>query len=129
MKHKIFKTLLAVVAATMTFFAEADTDTVNGIKWTYFVKNGEASIGGGHFSSPAIPESTSGAITIPSTLGGYPVTSIGDVAFYGCSSLTSVIRGRGACPPLASLKSLFNNSQRVFKFFLLLNGAERKTQE
>lgn len=38
-------------------------------------------------------------------------------------------RGRGACPPLASLKSLFNNSQRVFKFLLLLNGAERKTQE
>ena len=90
MKHKIFKTLFVVVAATMTFCAEADTETVNGIKWTYFVKNGEASIGGGPFSSPAILESTSGAITIPSTLGGYPVTSIGEWAFNDCSSLKSV---------------------------------------
>ena len=43
MVHKIFKTLLAAVVATITFCAEADTETVNGIKWTYFVKNGEAS--------------------------------------------------------------------------------------
>ncbi|MBQ9945597.1 MAG: leucine-rich repeat protein [Clostridia bacterium] len=32
----------------------------------------------------------SGNITIPSTLGGYPVTSIGFYAFYGCTGLTSV---------------------------------------
>jgi hypothetical protein len=31
-----------------------------------------------------------GAVVIPTTLGGYPVTSIGDYAFYGCSFLTSV---------------------------------------
>ena len=30
---------------------------------------------------------------------------------------------------LVGMKSLFNNSQRVFKFLFLLNGAERKTQE
>ena len=89
MKHKIFKTLLAAVLATMTFCAEADTETINGIEWIYSVKNGKAGLGGG-YSTLAIPKSTSGAITIPSTLGGYPVTSIGDVAFYGCSSLTSV---------------------------------------
>jgi len=31
-----------------------------------------------------------GAVFIPSTLGGYTVTSVGDWSFYGCSSLTSV---------------------------------------
>ena len=90
MMHKIFKTLLAVVAATMTFCAEAATETVNGIKWIYFVKDGKASLESGGCLDPAIPKSTSGAITIPSTLGGYPVTSIRDGAFWGCSSLASV---------------------------------------
>jgi hypothetical protein len=90
MKRKIFKTLLAVVAATMTFCAEAATETVNGIKWTYSVENGKASLECEYFSYPAIPRSTSGAIIIPSTLGGYPVTRIRNWAFLGCSSLTSV---------------------------------------
>ncbi|MBR2920518.1 MAG: hypothetical protein IKC27_04095, partial [Kiritimatiellae bacterium] len=72
MKHKIFKTLLAAVVATITFCAEADTETVNGIEWTYTVLDGKASI-----NIDYISKSTSGAITIPSTLGGYPVTSIG----------------------------------------------------
>ena len=91
MNHKIFKTLLAAVIATMTFCAEADihTETVNGIEWNYSVENGKASLEDGYFSL-TIPKSTSGAITIPSTLGGYPVTSIGDRAFYECSSLKSV---------------------------------------
>ena len=37
-----------------------------------------------------VDESISGDITIPSTLGGYPVTNIGSGAFYGCDDLTSV---------------------------------------
>jgi hypothetical protein len=89
MKHKIFKTLLAVAVATITFCAEAETETVNGIKWIYSVKDGNASLESG-CPTPAIPKSTSGAITIPSTLGRYPVTSIGEEAFSGCSFLTSV---------------------------------------
>ena len=89
MKHKIFKTLLAAVIATIIFCAEADTEIVNGIEWTYFLKDGKASLGDGFY--PAIPKSTSGAITIPATLGECPVTSIGDGAFYVCSSLTSVM--------------------------------------
>ena len=53
-------------------------------KFTYSVFYGKATI-------TDFPTSYSGALTIPSTLGGYPVTSIGDYAFRGCSSLTSVV--------------------------------------
>ena len=69
-----------VLLAAQTVFAEAET--VDGIEWTYTVSDGKAEIGREY--------SITGAITIPSTIGGYPVTSIGKRAFYGCSGLTSV---------------------------------------
>lgn len=51
--------------------------------YTYTVSNGEATI-------TDCSTSISGNITIPSTLGGYPVTAIGNCAFDYCSNLTSV---------------------------------------
>ena len=42
----------------------------------------------GYFA--AISPKPTGAVTIPSALGGKPVTSIGDYAFKGCSELTEV---------------------------------------
>ena len=66
------------------------TETVNGIKWTYTISSGKAVLWGGSSSTPAIPVATSGAITIPSILGGYQVTGIWSYAFYCCSDLTSV---------------------------------------
>ena len=68
----------------------ADTTTVNGITWTYTVSNGEASLGGGSSSSPAVSKFTKGDLYIPSKLNNYPVTSIGNYGFYDCSELTSV---------------------------------------
>ena len=65
------------------------TETVDGIEWSFYVADGEAEISKGGFGA-AIPTSTTGAITIPSTLGGRLVTSIGYRAFSGCSELTSV---------------------------------------
>jgi len=37
----------------------------------------------------------SGALIIPATIDGNPVTSIGNYAFFGCSSLTSITIGDG----------------------------------
>ncbi len=51
--------------------------------YTYSVTDGKAGI-------TDVNTSISGAVTIPSTLGGYSVTSIGKSAFYYCKSLTSV---------------------------------------
>ena len=86
------KSILVVIGAIFASFTSlALTETVNGITWTYTVSNGQAEVGGGTSSSPAIPTSTSGAITIPSTLGGYPVTSIGAFSFYNCSALTRLV--------------------------------------
>ncbi len=50
---------------------------------TYTIENGEVTITG-------CDNSLSGDITIPSTIEGYPVTSIGDDAFYYCTSLASI---------------------------------------
>ncbi len=67
----------------------SDTATIDGIMWNYQVNDGEAEIFGGYGVS-AIPKDTSGSITIPSSLGGCPVTSIGFSAFFNCYGLTSV---------------------------------------
>ena len=64
------------------------TETINGIEWLYAVVDGTAEITG-------IQKTTAGAVTIPSTLGGRPVKSIGWVAFAGCHALTSVTIGNG----------------------------------
>ena len=79
--------IMSVAFASVTSWAL--TETVNGIKWTYTVANGKASIG--DETTVAISTSTTGAVTIPSTLGGCPVTSISYSAFYNCSRLTSVM--------------------------------------
>lgn len=70
---------------------DTNTQEVDGVVWTYTVADGKASVGDRPWSSaPAVPKTTTGAIAIPSTLGGCPVMCIGDYAFSGCSALTSV---------------------------------------
>ena len=83
-----FVSILIII--TLPRLAYCLTEVVDGITWTYTVSNGAATVGGGSSSSLAIATSTSGAITVPSTLGGVPVTGIAQCAFYSCSGLTSV---------------------------------------
>ena len=88
MKTKLMAIMLAACAA---LGAWADTETVDGIVWNYTVSDGKAQVGiGGYNGTRAVSTSTTGAITIPSTLGGNPVTSVKEYAFDGCSGLTSV---------------------------------------
>ena len=93
MKRTGFLALLLGVAALVGGFApvaRGNKETVDGVVWTYRVSDGKASLGGGSYRYPAVPQSTTGAISIPIELGGYPVVEIGAEAFYGCRSLTRV---------------------------------------
>ena len=78
--------MVAVVAAA--FGAWAERETVGGYTWTYQINGGTAEIY--NDGDVAISPEPTGAMTIPFTLGGKPVTSIGSRAFSGCSGLTSV---------------------------------------
>jgi|GEM_PF-1950046 len=50
--------------------------------FTYTLTNGKAEITGYSGSG--------GAVVIPSTIGGFPVSSIGNLAFYNCTGLTGI---------------------------------------
>ena len=74
---------LLMVMVLLPLMALADMEIVNGVEWAFTISGGKATVGG-------VPCETSGAIEIPSALGGCPVTSIGGGAFSCCSGLTSV---------------------------------------
>ncbi len=87
MKKKIlsFITLLCIVTIllpTNITTVSAYTGTKYGDYLYYTESNGEVQI--------TDCDETAKTITIPSTIAGYPVTSIGDGAFDSCSSLTSI---------------------------------------
>jgi len=87
-RNIIAKLFVGAMAFAVSLPIFAVTETVDGITWRYQVSNGKAEIYNNDLA--AIPTSTTGAITIPATLGGYPITSIGSYAFRNCSGLTSV---------------------------------------
>ncbi|MCR5750362.1 MAG: leucine-rich repeat protein [Kiritimatiellae bacterium] len=59
-----------------------------GYTWTYRVTNGEVEIN--NWSECAVTPEPTGAVTVPSSIGGKPVTKIGRFAFSQCKGMTSV---------------------------------------
>ena len=85
---------IVVIAFSMLFMvnAYAAWETVDGVTWKYTVSDGKASVGGDDYNSElAVSRSMAGKITIPASLGGYPVTMIGRGAFSECTLLTEVV--------------------------------------
>ena len=90
MKKSMMMIMMMISFALLPFghIAHAATATVGGYTYTYYVVGGGASISNG--TACAVTPLPTGALTIPSFLGGYPVTTIGNYAFTGCSALTGV---------------------------------------
>ncbi|MBR2476991.1 MAG: leucine-rich repeat domain-containing protein [Clostridia bacterium] len=86
MKKKILLVLIVAIGISVFSLINASAAT-EGI-YTYIVLDNKATI-------TDCDTSVSGDIVIPSTLGGYPVTSIGDAAFYTCSNLTNITLRNG----------------------------------
>ncbi len=61
-------------------------ETINGTTWIYRILDGHAAV-------LEVEDCSESEILIPSSLGGYPVTSIEGGAFSECSSLTNVMIG------------------------------------
>ena len=92
---RIAKLICSFTMALLSFVALGSltgpfTESVDGITWTYSVKDGYAVLGYAPFVKRAVHPPTKGAVTIPASLGGYPVREIGEFAFHSCQSLTSV---------------------------------------
>ena len=80
--------MVAVMAFATTLSLMADTETIGGYTWTYRISGDTSEIYNG--GNVAVSPNPTGTLVIPSSLGGKPVTGIGEKAFYNCSGLTSV---------------------------------------
>ena len=85
--------ILAVVLLMFSnsFSATTYTTTTNGVTWTYMLSDGGAVLGGDSLSCPAVPQTTTGALSVPEALDGNLVVGIGRYAFYQCESITDVM--------------------------------------
>ena len=75
--------VLLAAALSFAWGLRADTATFDGYTYTYSVTDGKATIGSSNAWTRAISPSPTGHVTVPSSLGGFPVVGIGDYAFYG----------------------------------------------
>ena len=80
---------LLAAAATGARAQDYHTETVGGYTWSYRIADGGAEIRKAD-SQAAVSPAPTGLVEIPATLGGCPVTGIGDHAFYLCQNMTGV---------------------------------------
>lgn len=104
---------VAIVISFCPYFVHGETAIVNGITWTYVNFGNGVKIGNGSSDNNAVPASISGAIKIPSSLGGKPVVGVNEWAFRGCDGIMSVSMpdtitsiGKHAFDSCSSLKSV-----------------------
>ena len=92
MEMKSIKFLLAGAAVVLSCAALAETEKVGDYTWTYrLTADGKgAELYGNSGGIATISPDPDGAVTIPAKLGGKPVTSIGEYAFFQCESMTEV---------------------------------------
>jgi len=102
----LFAAVVLVCAVFLPKRAAAEETTLKEGYYTYTVKDQQATI-------TDCDTAISGEVIIPSTLGGYPVTAIGQYAFDYCNSLTGVTIpdsvttiGEGAFSSCSSLKKM-----------------------
>ena len=85
-----------VVSGDVTYYAKwRGTAAVGDYTYMYSVLNGQAEIGSSNTWETAVSPKPTGAVVIPSSLGGYPVTAIGQDAFAWCYDVTSFEIPRG----------------------------------
>lgn len=85
------KMMTLITAVVFTMIAFAATEKVDGYTWSYRLNGNSAEIYTDDFSKAAVSPKPTGALTIPSSLGGKTVTSIGNYALRDCSGITNVI--------------------------------------
>ena len=109
---------LLMAIALVSLEAGAESEIVDGVTWYYETFSGEsdtcARIVAGN-------ERYAGDLTIPPSLGGCPVTSVGSTSFYGHKDLTSVTIP--AC--VAKLSQTFPSAYRVIREVVVDEGVIR----
>lgn len=83
LKKALACVMLLAVAVFCIYLLPTEAQAATQGYYTYTVSEGKATI-------TAVSTSISGNVIIPSQLGGYPVTTIGEWAFEGCTGLTGV---------------------------------------
>ena len=92
-RGSLLAALFLGIVVFVSLLVRSDSEIVGDVKWRYDVVDGRAIIMRGRILTQfraAISTLSEGGIEIPRMLGGYPVTSIGDSAFYKCARLKSV---------------------------------------
>ena len=122
---KLALTFASAISIAMTAHCMSGGEVlIDGIVWEYDVEDGSAILTSAHVDDDEFSP-LSGAITIPNTLDGYPVTKLDNYLFYNHTGLTSVVIqsnmkkiGRDAFRGLTNLESvkLPRNLENIFTF-------------